>query len=81
MTLSPDTISTANADVPEGGLPLGPDSLTWEFFADGRMLFLGPRAPVLQNMLPSLGQGVEEHSVWFADTLARLKRSIPPIFN
>jgi uncharacterized protein (DUF2236 family) len=45
------------------------------------MALLGPRAAVLQNMLPSLGQGVEEHSVWFAETLARLQRSIPPIFN
>ena len=32
-------------------------------------------------MLPSLGQGVEEHSVWFAETVARLQRSIPPIFE
>jgi uncharacterized protein (DUF2236 family) len=63
------------------GLPLGPGSLTWELFADGRMILLGPRAAVLQNMLPSLGQGVEEHSVWFAETLARLQRSIPPIFD
>lgn len=60
---------------------LGPDSLTWQYFADNRMLLLGPRAAVLQNMLPSLGQGVEEHSVWFAETLARLQRSIPPILN
>jgi uncharacterized protein (DUF2236 family) len=63
------------------GLPLGPDSLTWQFFADNRMALLGPRAAVLQNMLPALGQGVEEHSVWFADTLGRLARSIPPIFG
>lgn len=63
------------------GLPLGPDSLTWRYFADNRMALLGPRAAVLQNMLPSLGQGVEDHSVWFAETLARLERSIPPIFN
>lgn len=63
------------------GLPLGPDSLTWRLFADRRMALLGPRAAVLQNMLPSLGQGVEDHSVWFAETLARLQRSIPPIFN
>ncbi len=61
--------------------PLGPESLTWQLFADGRLVLLGPRAAVLQNMLPSLGQGVEEHSVWFAETLARLQRSIPPIFN
>ena len=64
-----------------GGLPLGPDSLVWRYFADNRMALLGPRAAVLQNMLPSLGQGVEDHSVWFAETLARLQRSIPPIFN
>jgi uncharacterized protein (DUF2236 family) len=61
--------------------PLGPDSLTWRYFGDHRMALLGPRAAVLQNMLPSLGQGVEDHSVWFAETLARLQRSIPPIFN
>lgn len=68
-------------DVPVGGAPLGPGSLTWEYFADHRMALLGPRAAVLQNMLPSLGQGVDDHSVWFAETLARLQRSIPPIFR
>ncbi len=73
----PETSGT----LPVGGLPLGPDSLTWEFFADGRMLLLGPRAAVLQNMLPALGQGVEDHSVWFAETFARLQRSIPPILH
>ena len=66
---------------PAYALPLGPDSLTWRFFGDGRMVLLGPRAAVLQNMLPALGQGVEDHSVWFAETLARLRRSIPPIYN
>ena len=60
---------------------LGPDSLTWRYFGDHRMALLGPRAAVLQNMLPSLGQGVEDHSVWFDETLARLQRSIPPIYN
>jgi uncharacterized protein (DUF2236 family) len=63
------------------GLPLGPDSLLWRFFGDHRMALLGPRAAVLQNMLPALGQGVEDHSVWFDETLARLERSIPPIYN
>ncbi len=66
---------------PAYAMPLGPDSLTWRFFGDGRMILLGPRAAVLQNMLPALGQGVEDHSVWFAETLARLRRSIPPIYN
>ena len=59
----------------------GPDSLTWRFFGDHRMALLGPRAAVLQNMLPALGQGVQDHSVWFAETLARLERSIPPIYK
>jgi len=35
---------------------------------------------VLQNMLAELGQGVLDHSVFFADTAARVKRSLPPIF-
>lgn len=75
----PPTADVEPVETP--GLPLGPDSLTWRYFGDNRMALLGPRAAVLQNMLPSLGQGVEDHSVWFAETLARLQRSIPPIFN
>jgi uncharacterized protein (DUF2236 family) len=35
---------------------------------------------VLQNMLAELGQGVLDHSVFFSDTAARVKRSLPPIF-
>ncbi len=69
-------------EIPAGpARPLGPESLTWQYFADRRMALLGPRAAVLQNMLPALGQGVEDHSVWFEETLARLARSIPPIFG
>jgi uncharacterized protein (DUF2236 family) len=63
------------------GDPLGPDALTWQLFGDVRMVLLGPRAAVLQNMLPALGQGVDDHSVWFADTAGRLARSIPPIYG
>jgi uncharacterized protein (DUF2236 family) len=80
MSIDQDPISDVEP-VETHALPLGPDSLVWRHFADNRMALLGPRAAVLQNMLPSLGQGVEEHSVWFAETLARLQRSIPPIFN
>jgi uncharacterized protein (DUF2236 family) len=74
-------MSLAQTDPGARALPLGPDSLTWRYFGDHRMALLGPRAAVLQNMLPTLGQGVEEHSVWFDETLARLQRSIPPIFE
>ncbi|MEV5568755.1 oxygenase MpaB family protein [Spirillospora sp. NPDC052269] len=61
--------------------PLGPTSLTWTYFADTRLLLVGPRAAVLQNMLPALGQGVLDHSVFFDETFARLKRSAGPILN
>ena len=60
-------------------LPLGPDSLVWKYFGDNRMYLIGPRPAVLQNMLAELGQGVLDHSVFFDDTAARVKRSIPPI--
>lgn len=60
--------------------PLGPESLVWRYFGDNRMFLIGPRPAVLQNMLAELGQGVLDHSVFFADTAARIKRSLPPIF-
>ena len=83
MTISDEheTRATLHAPGPSAGLPLGPGSLVCRWFADHRMALLGPRAAVLQNMLPSLAQGVEEHSVWFAETLARLERTVPPIFE
>ncbi|GAA3224259.1 oxygenase MpaB family protein [Actinocorallia longicatena] len=61
--------------------PLGPSSLTWRYFGDNRMLLSGPRAGILQLMLPALGQGVLDHSVFFNETFARLKRSAGPILN
>ncbi|ROO89698.1 uncharacterized protein (DUF2236 family) [Actinocorallia herbida] len=61
--------------------PLGPTSLTWRFFGDNRTLLVGPRAGILQLMLPELGQGVLDHSVFFADTFGRLMRSAGPILN
>jgi uncharacterized protein (DUF2236 family) len=70
-------------DAPPGtnaGLPLGPQSLVWRYFGDNRMYLIGPRPAVLQNMLAELGQGVLDHSVFFDDTAARVKRSLPPIF-
>ncbi|MCV7192472.1 oxygenase MpaB family protein [Mycolicibacterium brumae] len=63
------------------GLPLDADSLIWRWFGDNRMYLIGPRPAVLQNMLAELGQGVADHSVFFADTAARIKRSMPPIFG
>ena len=65
----------------DDALPLGPESLVWKYFGDNRMYLIGPRPAVLQNMLAELGQGVLDHSVFFDDTAARVKRSIPPIMT
>jgi uncharacterized protein (DUF2236 family) len=72
---------TADAPPKDDALPLGPDSLTWKYFGDRRIALIGPRPAVLQNMLAQLGQGVVDHSVFFADTAARIKRSLPPIYR
>ncbi|MDF2825730.1 MAG: hypothetical protein K0R68_3138 [Mycobacterium sp.] len=73
---------TELADRPEvDALPLGAESLIWRYFGDNRMFLIGPRPGVLQLMLAELGQGVQDHSVFFADTAARIKRSLPPIFR
>ncbi len=77
MTISPAVPADREA---ADALPLGPDSLVWRYFGDNRMPLIGPRPAVLQNMLADLGQGVLDHSVFFADTAARVKRSLPPIF-
>ena len=64
----------------DDSLPLGPQALVWRYFGDNRMYLIGPRPAVLQNMLAELGQGVLDHSVFFDDTAARVRRSLPPIF-
>ncbi|MGV0836627.1 oxygenase MpaB family protein [Mycolicibacterium thermoresistibile] len=79
MTDLVETPQNARDDAPDA-LPLGPDSLVWRYFGDNRMPLIGPRPAVLQNMLAELGQGVLDHSVFFEDTAARVKRSLPPIF-
>jgi len=71
----------AKPDQQLDALPLGPQSLVWRYFGDNRMYLIGPRPAVLQNMLAELGQGVLDHSVFFDDTAARVKRSLPPIFT
>ena len=74
-------LSETTVDIADDALPLGPQSLVWRYFGDNRMPLIGPRPAVLQNMLAELGQGVLDHSVFFTDTAARVKRSLPPIFN
>ena len=63
--------------------PLDPDGLLWEYF--GRLpahrLVNGLRMAMLQNMHPELAAGVEQHSVFFDDPIARGQRSIGPIMS
>lgn len=62
---------------------LNPDGLIWEHF--GRLpahrLSNGLREAMLQNMHPELAAGVELQSVFFADPLARGRRSLGPIMS
>src|ERR1700735_1804852 len=74
-------LSESSAGQTADALPLGAQSLVWRYFGDNRMFLIGPRPAVLQNMLAELGQGVLDHSVFFSDTSARIKRSLPPIFK
>jgi uncharacterized protein (DUF2236 family) len=63
--------------------PLDPDGLLWKHF--GRLpahrLTNGLREAMLQNMHPELAAGVEYHSVFFEDPIARGQRSIGPIMS
>jgi uncharacterized protein (DUF2236 family) len=68
-------------DAPTTPRPLGPDSLTWRYFGDGRGIFLTLRAGVLQAMHPTIGQALVDHSDVFENQWGRLLRSIPPILD
>jgi uncharacterized protein (DUF2236 family) len=75
--------STASAAERATPNPLDPEGLLWSYFGRllPRRLATGLRMPVLQNMHPELGAGVEEHSVYFQDPIARGRRSIGPILS
>src|ERR1700737_5045044 len=81
VTLLPMNELAEQSQPLDDALPLGPQSLVWRYFGANRMFLIGPRPAVLQNMLAELGQGVLDHSVFFSDTAARVKRSLPPIFR
>jgi uncharacterized protein (DUF2236 family) len=68
---------------PEAPRPLNPDGLLWKHFGQlpAHRLVNGLRMAMLQNMHPELAAGVEQHSVFFADPIARGQRSIGPIMS
>ncbi|MFK0024653.1 oxygenase MpaB family protein [Streptomyces sp. NPDC090798] len=59
--------------------PLGPSSLAWRYFSDGRGMLVGLWAGSTQNMHPGLGAWVEEHSTFFDERWEWLFRSLYPI--
>ena len=61
-------------------VPLGPDSLLWQYAADMRSLLPGPAAGLMQLMHPGIGAGVEEHSRFFDAPFDRIYRSVPQIW-
>ncbi len=63
-------------DVPADAPMLGPDSLTWRYFGDVRMLVFGfQRLGGTENAIEQLAQGVEDHSIAFGDFIGRAKRT------
>lgn len=63
------------------GLPIGPGSITWRINGDSRALLLIGRTGVMQNMHPAVSQALLDHSVYFADPIGRISRSIPQILG
>jgi uncharacterized protein (DUF2236 family) len=78
-----DPASRKSSEASTRPTPLDPDGLIWRHF--GRLpahrLTNGLREAMLQNMHPELAAGVEQHSVFFEDPLARGRRSIGPIMS
>jgi uncharacterized protein (DUF2236 family) len=70
---------------PQNKTILGPDSLMWRYFGDTRVLYLLPSTTTVQVAHPSIGAGVEQHSVYKTDPWGRLERSLsllwPVLYN
>jgi cytochrome P450/uncharacterized protein (DUF2236 family) len=59
---------------------LGPDSLIWKYFGDVRVALFGfQRLAGTENCIEQLAKGVEDHSLFFTDTIGRGRRTGPPI--
>jgi uncharacterized protein (DUF2236 family) len=58
---------------------LGPDSMLWRGAGDWRIYLMAPGTALLQNMLPGVSAGIEQHSTAFREPWARIMRSIPQI--
>ncbi|HET7689913.1 MAG TPA: oxygenase MpaB family protein [Nocardioidaceae bacterium] len=62
-------------------VPLGPESLTWQYFGQLAGFAGGSVLQLLQLMHPVLGHAVEDHSTVRSDPFDRLIRSMGPIYG
>lgn len=54
------------------GAPLGPESLTWRYFGDFRLVLFGfQRITATETAFPEISRGLEEHSNFFGDGFGR----------
>jgi uncharacterized protein (DUF2236 family) len=60
---------------------LGPESITWRYLGDRRLLLFVHPTGTLQNMHPAVASVLLEHSTFFDDPYDRLARSIPNILG
>lgn len=61
--------------------PVPPNTLLWKYLGDRRLSLTLGRAGTTENMHPQLGQAVSDHSEIFTNLLARVQRSLPPIYS
>ena len=68
-------------EIPQGGAPIGPGSLTYRLLGDVRNVLVATRAGLLQGMHPAISAALIEHSDFFANPWNRLLRSAGPILG
>jgi uncharacterized protein (DUF2236 family) len=72
-------LGTQRSRARASGLEIAVDGLLWRLAGDWRVYLLVPATSLLQNMLPGVSAGIEQHSVGFSDPFGRFARSIPQI--
>lgn len=75
-------MATSTHPVPSAGAPLGPESLTWRYFGDFRILVFGfQRITATETAIPEISVALFEHSSFFGDAIGRGQRTFRPIMK
>jgi uncharacterized protein (DUF2236 family) len=59
--------------------PLGPDSLTWRYYGDARIILLGTWMVLMHSMWPPLGAAIEQQSDLLNKPIHRAARSMADV--